>query len=269
MSESPPQARLSAIAAMVHEPSPKMNEALRTFVDVQPIDLERVRHQHAEYRRALERAGAEVVVLDVNIGHADAVFIEDTAVVLDEIAVLASMGAPSRRAEVDGVEAVLRRHRSDIVRIEAPATLEGGDVLRVGRTLFVGATGRTNAAGFEALARIAGGHGYDVRRVSVHGCLHLKTACTALPDGTMLVNARWVDTRDLGERALLHVADDEPDAANVVLIGERVVMAAAHPRTAESIRSRGFDIDTVDISEFAKAEGSATCLSLIVQKPNG
>lgn len=254
----------SGIIAVTHVPSPKMNDALRTFIDVQAIDLHRVRLQHAEYRRVLEHAGATVVLLDGNVDHADAVFVEDTAVVLDELAILTSMGAPSRRKEIEGVEAELHRHRAEVARIDLPATLEGGDVLRVGRTLFVGATGRTNRAGFEMLAGLASRHGYVVRSVAVDGCLHLKTACTALPDGTMLVNANWVDVRDLAGAPLLHVAEDEPDAANVVLIGKRVVMAAAYPRTAERVRARGFHVDTVDLSELAKAEGSPTCLSIIV-----
>jgi dimethylargininase len=254
----------TGIVALTHLPSPKMRDALRTFIDVQEIDLERVAEQHAEYRRVLERAGATVIVLDGNLDHADAVFIEDTAVVLDELAILASPGAASRRREVAGIEAELRRHRAEVVRLELPATLEGGDVLRVGRTLFVGATGRTNDVGFERLASIATPHGYVVRRAAVEGCLHLKTGCTALPDGTMLVNPRWIDVRDLGDAPLLHVAGDEPDAANVVLIGDRVIMASAFPRTAESVRARGFEVDEVDLSELAKAEGSATCLSILV-----
>src|SRR5262249_48138304 len=163
-----------------------MNDAVRTFIEVKEIDLDRAALQHADYRRALERAGAKVVVLDTSVAHPDAVFVEDTAVVLDDLVVLASMGTTSRRGEVDGVEVELRRHRAQFARIEHPATLEGGDVLRVGRTLFVGATRRTNSAGREALASLARAHGYEVRNVAVNGCLHLKTACTALPDGTIL-----------------------------------------------------------------------------------
>jgi dimethylargininase len=244
-----------------------MNAALRTFIDVHEIDLDRASLQHEEYRRALERAGAEVVLLDMNAEHADAVFIEDTAVVLDEVAILTSMGAPSRRAEVRGVEAELRRHRSELAHIEPPATLEGGDVLRVGRTLFVGATDRTNRAGFEALRAIAGRHGYDVRSVAVDGCLHLKTACTALPDGTLLASPRWLDARALSGFSVIEVAEGEPDAANVLLVGERVLMASGHPNTAELVRKRGFEVDVVDLEEFAKAEGCATCLSILVSSP--
>lgn len=250
--------------AILHAPSPNMGAAVRTFIDVEPIDLERVVEQHAAYRQALERAHVRVVMLSTNLEAPDAVFIEDTAVVLDEVAILASPGTPSRVSEVAGVEAELRRHREEVVRIDPPATLEGGDVLRVGRTLYVGAPsgcsgweGRTNAAGLDALARIAGRWGYDVRRVAMRGCLHLKTGCTALPDGTMLLNPSWVDLEGL------HVDPDEPGAANVVIAGGRVLMAAAFPRTIAKVRARGFEVDAVDLSEIAKAEGSATCLSLL------
>lgn len=270
----PPQPRVGStdlayahgvtLLAITHLPSPRMNEAVRTFIDVRRIDLERAAWQHAEYRRALEHAGTTVVVLDGNLDHPDAVFVEDTAIVLDEIAIVASMGAPSRRDETGCIEAELRHHRAEIARIEHPATLEGGDVLRVGRTLFVGATGRTNRAGLETFTTIARRHGYDVRSVAVDGCLHLKTACTALPDGTMLINARWIDTRALAGAHLLDVASDEPDAANVVLVGERVLMSSAYPRTIEKVRAHGVHVDTVDLSEFSKAEGSATCLSILV-----
>lgn len=250
--------------ALTHLPSPKMNDAVRTFIGVEAIDFARASQQHEAYRAALVRAGAEVIVLDVNRAHADAVFIEDTAILFEDVAILASMGAPSRRDEVAGVAAELAKRGQRFERIEAPATIEGGDVLRVGKTFFVGATGRTNDAGFDAFARIVRARGYEARRVAARGCLHLKTACTALPDGTMLVNPQWVAARDLGDRPILEIAVDEPGAANVVLAGDRVIMAAAHPRTIERVRARGFVVDAVDLSEFAKAEGSTTCLSLFM-----
>jgi dimethylargininase len=253
----------SALVAITHVPSPRMEEAVRTFIDVLPIDLARVAAQHAAYRRALAEAGARVVVLDTNAAHADAVFVEDTAIVLDEVAILTSMGAPSRRDEPAGIEAELQRHRGELARIEAPATIEGGDVLRVGRTLLVGVTSRTNRAGLEALEAVTRRFGYAVRAVRVAGCLHLKTACTALPDGALLVSRRALDLRDLEGFALVDVAEGEPDAANVALVGERVLMTAAHPRTLDLVRRRGFAVDAVDLSELAKAEGSATCLSLL------
>ncbi|HSO39674.1 MAG TPA: arginine deiminase family protein [Labilithrix sp.] len=253
------------IVAITHLPSPRMSDALRTFIDVAPIDLALAGRQHEAYRAMLERAGARVVVLDPNLAHADAVFVEDTAIVLDEIAVLTSMGAPSRRDEPRGIEPELRRHRAELVRVEAPATIEGGDVLRVGRTVLVGATGRTNAAGMDALDAVLRRFGYVLRRVRVDGCLHLKTACTALPDGRLLANRRWVDARDLEGFALVEVADEEPDAANVALVNGRVLAASAHPRTLERLGGLGFDVDAVDLSEFAKAEGCVTCLSILLE----
>ena len=253
--------------AITHAPSPRMNDAVRTFIGVEAIDLELARRQHEGYRRMLERAGARVVGLDTNAEHADACFVEDVGLVLDEVAIVTSMGAASRRDEPRGVEAELGRHRAELARIEAPATLEGGDVLRVGRTLLVGATGRTNAAGIEALREITRRYGYEVRAVRVDGCLHLKTACTALPDGTLLLNAKWIDVRDLDGFARLDVPEAEPDAANVALLGDRVLMGASHPRTLELVTRRGFTVDATDLSEFAKAEGCVTCLSILVPSP--
>lgn len=252
------------IVAITHLPSPRMGDALRTFIDVETIDLALANDQHVAYRDALARAGAEVIVLDSNLAHPDAVFVEDTAIVLDEVAVLTAMGAPSRHAEPQGIEPELRRHRGEIVRIEAPGTIEGGDVLRVRRTIFVGMSARTNPAGIDALEAVTRRFGYALRRVAVEGCLHFKTACTALPDGTMLLNPRWVKAADLEGFPVLHVAEGESDAANVALVNGRVIAAAAHPRTLDLVRARGFEVDAVDLSEFAKAEGCATCLSILV-----
>jgi len=249
---------MTKLIALTHVPSPRMAAAVRTFIDVEPLDLTRITAQHAAYGAALARAGAQVIELSTNLHHPDAVFIEDTAVVLDEVAILASPGVPSRIPEVAGIASELQKHRVESAHIDAPATLEGGDVLRVGRTLFVGATGRTNRAGIEALTRVVAPYGYEVRPVAVNGCLHLKTGCTALPDGTFLLNPRWVDLP-----SSLAVDESEPGAANVVLVGSRVLMSAAFPRTIERVRARGFDVDPIDLSELAKAEGSGTCLSLL------
>ena len=248
--------------ALTHLPSPRMNECLRTHAAFAQIDVERAHAQHFEYRRALERAGADVEVLEANDAHPDAVFVEDTAIVLDEVAIIASMSEASRRDEPAAIERELRRHRS-VARVALPATLEGGDVLRVGRRLLVGRSARTNAAGIAALRAAASPYGYDVVEVDVRGCLHLKTACTALPDGTLLVSPAFVpDLATLGADVVL-VDEDEPLAANVVVVGEAVVTSAAFPNTAAKIRSHAREVHRVDLSEFAKADGSATCLSLV------
>ncbi|MBC8868599.1 MAG: dimethylargininase, partial [Planctomycetes bacterium] len=146
---------------------------------------------------------------------------------------------------------------------ELTRTIEGGDVQREGRTLLGGLSSRTNSAGISALDTIVRRCGYRVVAVPVRGCLHLKTACTALPDGRLLVNPAWLDVRDLGDYELTPVPDDEPWGANVALVGTSVCASAAHVRTADSIREEGFDVQLVDLSEFAKAEGGVTCLSLV------
>ena len=250
--------------ALTHVPSPDLELGERTHLERAPIDLDLALRQHAAYRQALRECGCEVRLLDLHRGCPDGVFIEDTAVVLDEAAVLASMGAASRRGEPEAIEPVLREYR-EVRRVEPPATLEGGDVLRVGRTLLVGLTGRTNAAGIDALAAAAGPFGYRVLAVPLRECLHLKSACTALPDGRLLVNAGWLDGAAAPGFERVPVPAEEPRAANVLLAGETVVMDAAYPRTAALVRGLGFAVRTVDLSEFAKAEGSVTCLSLLFQ----
>jgi dimethylargininase len=239
-----------------------MQHGQRTHVGREAIDYQRAVRQHAEYCRMLGRRGVEVRTLEVNRGLPDCVFIEDTAVVFDEVAVLASMGAESRRAEPAGIEPELRKHR-EVHRIETPATVEGGDVLQLGRTLLIGISCRTNLAGAAALESIARRYGYRTVPVVVHECLHLKTACTALPDGTLLVNPAWVDTQALRGFEVIRIPDAEPWAANTLPIGRTVCMAAEHGQTADLIRERGFDVETAELSEFAKAEGGITCLSIL------
>jgi dimethylargininase len=245
-----------------------MQACERTFVAHEPIDCGRIADEHAAYCRLLTECGVAVRTLAANRGLPDAVFIEDTAVVLDEVAILCPMGANSRRAEPLAVEPVLREYR-EVIRIELPATLEGGDVLRLGKTLLVGQSQRTNRAGIAVIDSIASRYGYRVIPVPVFGALHLKTACCALPDGRLLVNPAWIDTRvlaatALGEFDLVGVPEAEPWGANIVVVSGEVLLNAAHKLTDELIRSLGFPVRTTDLREFAKAEGGITCLSLLL-----
>jgi dimethylargininase len=248
--------------ALTHVPSPRMDLGQRTHIERVPIEAGIAERQHSDYCRMLGRLGVDVVTLDVNRDLPDSVFIEDTAIVLDEVAVLTTMGVAARRAELAGIEPVLQKYRT-VQRVEGPATLEGGDVLQVGRTLLVGVSSRTNIDGVRALEALVCRYDYQVTPVAVHGCLHLKTACTALPDQCLLVNPAWLDTSALGRFELIPVPDSEPWAANTLSINRTVCAAAEHQRTTDLIRARGFEVETVSLSQFLKAEGGLTCLSLL------
>ncbi len=250
--------------AITHVPSPKIVHCQLTYVERVAIDYSRAIRQHEGYCQMLRQCGAQVLKLDVNHDLPDCSFVEDTAIVLDEVAVLASMGTESRQTEPAGIEPELRKYR-EVHRIEAPAAIEGGDVLLIGRTLLVGLSQRTNPAGMGALETVAGRYGYRVVPVPVRHCLHLKTACSLLYDRSLLVNPEWLDTQALRDFEFVPVPDEEPWAANLVHVGSSVCMAANHIRTADMIRDLGLDVQTVDISEFAKAEGGVTCLSLLLQ----
>jgi dimethylargininase len=255
--------RSGNVTAITHFPSPELARCQLTHLERVPIDFGRAVDQHAAYQAALTASGVTVVTLDANRDSPDGCFIEDTAIVLDEVAVLTPMGTPARAAEPAGVAPELRKHR-DVLHIGPPAALEGGDVLRLGRTLFVGTSGRTNPDGVTALADAVRRFGYRVEPVPVTGCLHLKTAVTALPDDSLLVNPRWLPAGSFPGIPTVNVDPAEPWGANVVRIGNHVVASSAFPRTIDRIRSRGFTVHPVDLIEFAKAEGGVTCLSLLV-----
>lgn len=258
--------KLGMIVALTREPSRALDGCELTYMEREPIDACAAAVQHRGYCEALRACGARVVTLPPAEGLPDSVFVEDTAVVLDEVAVLTRPGAESRRGEVGLVEPEVARLRP-VIRVERPATLEGGDVLRLGRTLYVGLSARTNREGVDSLRRLVAPHGYEVVAVELRGCLHLKTGCSALDDGTVLANPAWVDAGVFRGLEVLAVDASEPWSANVLSVGGAVCANAAFPRTAEALSSRGYDVRAVEVSEFAKAEGSMTCLSLLFRQP--
>ena len=227
-----------------------------------PIDVDRARAQHHAYEEALVSLGAHLLSLPEEPDLPDAVFVEDTAVVTPELAVLTRPGAESRRPEVETVARALAPHRQ-LAWLTAPATLDGGDVLRVGKALFVGRSGRTNEAGIEQLRALLSPFGYSVTGVSVKGCLHLKTAVTEVADGAVLVQPAWVDPRGFGLR-WIEVDPAEPMAANVVRIGPAVIHAERHVRTRERLEKEGIRVVAVDVSELEKAEAAVTCCSVLI-----
>ena len=250
--------------AIVRLPSPALSRCALTFLDRQAIDFERALAQHAGYVSALRNAGADVRILPPEPELPDAVFVEDTAVVVDECAVITRPGIDSRRPETETILAALEAIRP-IVRITEPGTLEGGDILRVGRTIFAGQTPRTNAEGTRQLAAALGPHGYVVVPIEPTGCLHLKSAVTYIGDETVLVNPDWIDADRFSRWQCVPVAPEEPFGANALLAGGIVHVAASAPRTRRKLDALGFRTEAIDTSEFEKAEAALTCLSLLFE----
>lgn len=228
-----------------------------------PIDLALARRQHAAYEQALRDAGCEVRQLAEQPDLPDSVFVEDTVVPLDEVAVLTRPGAASRRAEVASLAAALAGLR-ELQHIEAPATLDGGDVLRLDRVLYVGASARSNAEGIAQLAERVEPFGYRVESVALRGCLHLKSAVTRIASDRVVLNPAWVDAESFPGFHATPVDPSEPHAANAVLVGGVVIHPASCPRTADALRGAGIDVRNVDMSETEKAEGGVTCCSVIL-----
>ena len=233
-----------------------------THLGREPLDVSRATEQHAAYERLLRRLGATIVRVPAAHESPDAVFVEDTAVVLDEIAVITRPGADSRRTEPAAVAAALTAYRP-LRSMSGPATLDGGDVLRIGRTLYVGRSGRTNEHGIEQLRRFAEPFGYNVVPVEFSGCLHLKSAATAVGDVLLLLNPAWVSAAAFPGCEAMSVDDREPHAANALRVAGSVVYPSQHPRTRDRIVARGLRVEETDCSELAKAEGAVTCCSLI------
>jgi dimethylargininase len=257
-----------ALVALVREPSASLAECELSYLQRTPIDLKKARVQHAGYCAALRAAGAEVHVLPALDHLPDAVFVEDTAVVVDDFAVLGAPGVASRAAEVDAIAATLGVYRPLLHLGGIGATLEGGDVLRIGRTLYVGRSRRTNDPAIQTLRRQLEPLGYRIDPVPVEGCLHLKTGCTYAGGGVVVVNPQWVDPR-LFQReglAVVAVVPSEPWAANVLRVGDTLFVSTGHRATAARLREAGLDPVELEIGEFQKAEAGLTCLSLLIPR---
>jgi dimethylargininase len=250
--------------ALVRRPTEDLADGIVTHLDRVPVDPELAAEQHAGYRAALSAAGWEVREVAPAPGCPDATFVEDSVVVVGGTAVLTRSGAESRRAEGPGTEAVVRDLGLDVVRIAGEGTLDGGDVLQVGDTVYVGRGGRTNAEGIRQLRAHLAPLGRTVVPVRLGGVLHLKSAVTALPDGTFLALPELLEP---GAFPGARPVDEEPGCHVVPLGGDRVLMSASAPRTADRLADLGFTPVVVDIGEFEKLEGCVTCLSVLVQPP--
>ena len=250
--------------AITREVSPTLAACERSFVERMPIHVARAQAQHDAYRRALKASGCEVIRLPAEPAFPDSVFVEDVALVFDEVAIATRPGAESRRGEAGAVLGVLASLRP-LLRIEAPGTLDGGDVLRIGKRVFVGMSARSNASGRAQLRELLAPHGYTVEGVAIRDCLHLKSAVTQVADRAVLLNPDWVDRAPFTGYQCIEVDPAEPHAANALRIGERLVYPDAFPRTLARLCAAGFAVETVDISELQKAEGAVTCCSLLVR----
>ncbi|MBS1858863.1 MAG: dimethylargininase [Acidobacteria bacterium] len=248
--------------AITREVSPTIGRCELTHFKREAIDVERARAQHHAYRECLRRLGLEVMELPAEPDYPDAMFVEDPAVVLDEVAVIARMGVESRRGEAELLARVLKEYRP-LQRMSEPATLDGGDVLRAERTLYVGLSARTNAAGIRQLAAETKPFGYRVRPVTVSGCLHLKSGASWVGEETVLVHRPWVDAEAFRGLRVIDVPEGEEQGANVLLVGNTVLVAEGFPRTAESLGKLGREVRTLGIGELMKAEAGLTCSSVI------
>lgn len=234
-----------------------------THLERVPIDPALARAQHAAYERCLADLGCRVVSLPADAGLPDSVFVEDVAIVLDELAVITRPGAPSRRPETLSIEQALSPYRT-LRKIEAPGTLDGGDVLRIGRMLYVGVSSRSDRRGIDQLHACVRPHGYTVRAVPIRDCLHLKSAVTLVGPDTLLLNPQMVDPAEFSGMRHVEVSPDEPLAANALLVGDQLIYPDTFPATSDRLARAGIRLRPVTVTELAKAEGGVTCCSLLL-----
>jgi dimethylargininase len=251
--------------ALTRGVSRNINACELTYRSRESIDFIKAKVQLERYRELLRKWNVNLINVPPNDSYPDCCFVQDTAIVLDEICIVASMGAATRRGEVSEVERQLSQLRK-IGRILSPATLDGGDVIQVGRRLFVGLSSRTNARGIAALSRLVEDFDYTVVPVTVSGGLHLTTGCGVINEETVLLNTNWIDASSFKGLRQLHVPEQEPWAANTIRVEDAICLEEGAPRTVDLAQPYAGTIDTLNISEFRKAEGSLSCLSLIFKE---
>ena len=254
--------------AITRKVSPEIGRCELSYLQREPIDVGLAERQHLAYERCLADLDCTVTSLPSEPELPDSVFVEDTAIVLDELAVITRPGAVSRRPETASVAAALAPWRP-LFHLGPPGTLDGGDVLVAGRRVFVGRSLRSDEAGYGQLRDLLAPRGYTVVPVPVRGCLHLKSAVTAVAADRLLVNPAWVDGSVFAGLGTVDVDPAEPHAANALRIGDSIVFPAAFERTRRRLEGAGIGVVTVDISELARAEGAVTCCSLVFEAMPG
>lgn len=250
------------LIAITREVSPNIGRCELTYLAREAIDVNVARAQHHQYQDCLATLGCEIHSLPAEPELPDSVFVEDTAVVLDELAMITRPGADSRKPETQSIARALKPYRR-LSYIKSPGIIDGGDVLCIGKTLFVGLSRRSNRAGLEQMRALLNPFGYIVEGVQVSGCLHLKSAVTQVAKNTLLINRTWVDAGAFGHMNFIEVDPLEPFSGNALLVGETVVYPSAYPGTRRQLEDHGVSVRVVDVSELGKAEGGVTCCSLI------
>ena len=249
--------------ALTRSVPPSIVNCELTHLNREPIDFARAAEQHGLYERALVALGCTIQRLPSLSDLPDSVFVEDTALVLPEIAIIARLGAASRRLEVTSVADALRPHRP-LTFIESPGTLDGGDVLAIGSTIYVGESTRTNTEGIRQLADFVSAYGYAMRPVKVSACLHLKSAVTRVAEDVILLNSAWVDSSSFKGMRQIEIHPGEPFAANALWIGEHVIYSGTYDETRRRLEENNINVLLVETDELQKAEGGVTCCSILI-----
>ena len=250
--------------AITRLPGPGFADGL-TRIDLGRADVDRALAQHAAYRDALRDCGLDVTVLPADPAHPDGTFVEDTAIIVPEGAILTIPGAPERQGELPPIAAALRAHFPDLARIEGDGRVDGGDICEAGRHVFIGLSHRTNAEGARQLAAWLAGHGYTSATVDIRAMdsiLHLKSGLSCLAGERLLLIPELADHPAFAGHERLVVDADEAYAANAVQVNDRVLVAAGHPKLVATLRAHGYAPLELDMSEFAKLDGGLSCLSL-------
>lgn len=252
------------VIAITREVSSRFNECEITHINRTPIDLDIARKQHHEYVQTLAKIGCQIIELDEEQDLPDSVFVEDTAFILPEVAVITRPGADSRKPETESIIQALSSHRP-LVHVVAPATVDGGDVLVLGKNIFIGMSTRSTPEAVTQLQGLLDNYGYTVVGVKLTDCLHLKTAVTRVDDNTLLINKNWVSPEHFTGFDLIDVDSSEPFAANCLPVKDVIIYPTTFPNTQKKLEQKGFKIVNVNLDELAKAEGAVTCCSLIIE----
>ncbi len=255
---------MSNYTAITRKVSPAIEKCELTHLVREPISFEVATQQHTAYVECLKSIGCDVVSLEAEADLPDSVFVEDAALVLDEVAVITRPGAVSRQAEVNTIRVALKPYR-ELIEIEAPATLDGGDIVRIDKTIYVGLSTRSNQAAIDQLAERLRPYNYTVKGIEVKDCLHLKSAVSIVAKDILLLNPAWIDASLFPNMTIIETDPSEDFAANAVLIGEDIIYPEEFPKTAAKLRAHGLKLHTVLATELAKAEGAVTCCSLIIK----